>query len=308
MQNENIKIIQVPITKLKPSKYNPRKWSREAKDQLKQSIKNFGVVDPLISNCAPSRKNILVGGHFRLAVLKELGYKEVPVVYVNIPDIEREKELNIRLNKNQGEFDLELLAEFDETFLATLGFDSEALDTIFEIDEDPEKFDLKKELEKLDIKKVEAKTGDLFALGEHRLLVGDSMNEADMLKLMNGEKADFCLTDPPYLLDYLHGKKKNKKNEGFGYKRDRRYLGTDTLPDDFTEKWMGNIAKIAKEDFHIICYENWKNIRTIWAEMEKHWKVKNMIAWHLPNRTQGFAGKYKFFSKHDIAMCWFKSR
>lgn len=49
-------------------------------------------------------------------------------------------------------------------------------------------------------------------------------------------------------------------------------------------------------------YENWKNIRTIWNEMEKYWRVKNMIVWHLPNRTQGFAAKYKFFSKHDIAM------
>ncbi|MEK7167885.1 MAG: DNA methyltransferase, partial [Patescibacteria group bacterium] len=87
-----------------------------------------------------------------------------------------------------------------------------------------------------------------------------------------------------------------------GNKRDRRYLETDSLPPDFTEKWMGNIAKIAKENFHIICYENWKNIRTIWNEMEKHWKVRNMIVWHLPNRTQGFSAKYKFFNKHDIAM------
>jgi len=49
---------------------------------------------------------------------------------------------------------------------------------------------------------------------------------------------------------------------------------------------MGNIAKVAKPDFAIICYENWKNIRTIWGEMEKHWKVKNMIVWHLPNRIR----------------------
>lgn len=65
---------------------------------------------------------------------------------------------------------------------------------------------------------------------------------------------------------------------------------------------MGNIAEVAKENFHIIVYENWKNLRIIWGEMEKYWKVKNMIVWHLPNRTQGFAAKYKFFSKHDIAM------
>ena len=143
----------------------------------------------------------------------------------------------------------------------------------------------------------------MYDLDESRLMCGDSTIEADMLKLMGGEKADMCLTDPPYILDYLHGKKKNGNAvTGFGAKRDRRYLETDSLPDNFTELWMGNIAKVAKADFHIICYENWKNIRTIWGEMEKHWKVKNMIVWHLSNRVQGFAGKYKFFSKHDIAM------
>lgn len=120
---------------------------------------------------------------------------------------------------------------------------------------------------------------------------------------MNGEKADMCFTDPPYILDYLHGKKKHGKAvTGFGAKRDRRYLETDVLPPDFTEKWMGNIAKIQNENFSIIVYENWKNLRTIWGEMEKYWKVKNMLVWHLYNRHQGFSAKYKFFSKHDIAM------
>jgi len=121
--------------------------------------------------------------------------------------------------------------------------------------------------------------------------------------LLNNEMADMVCTDPPYLLDYLHGKKKKgKATEGFGYKRDRKYLETDVIPEDFTELWMKNISEVAKPDFHIIVYENWKNLRLIWAEMEKYWKVKNMIVWHLPNRNQGFAPKYKFFSKHDIAM------
>ncbi len=120
---------------------------------------------------------------------------------------------------------------------------------------------------------------------------------------MGKEKADFCFTDPPYLLDYLRGKKRRgKATEGFGYKRDRKYLETDVLPPDFTERWMANIHRVLKKNSHIIVFENWKNIRIIWGEMEKYWKVKNMLIWHLPNRTQGFAGKYKFFSKHDIAM------
>jgi len=113
-----------------------------------------------------------------------------------------------------------------------------------------------------------------------------------------------CFTDPPYILDYLKGKTKQKDGvtTGFGAKKNRRYLETDSLPDNFTELWMSNINKIAKEDFAIIVYENWKNLRIIWGEMEKYWRVKNMIVWHLPNRVQGFSAKHKFFNKHDIAM------
>jgi DNA modification methylase len=236
-------------------------------------------------------------------VAKELGYETVPVVYVDIPDISKEKELNLRLNKNTGEFDWDLLAKFDESFLSDVGFSTDELDDIFKLDISPEEFNLEKELQKLNIQEINTKKGDIYALGDSRLMCGDSTIEEDFLKLMNGEKADMCMTDPPYILDYLHGKKKNGKAvTGFGAKRDRRYLETDSLPPDFTEKWMGNINKIQKEHFSIIVYENWKNLRTIWGEMEKYWKVKNMIVWHLPNRHQGFSAKYKFFSKHDIAM------
>lgn len=297
------KIVMVKASALKPSKYNPRTWSDEAVAGLTESIKRYGLVDPILVNGAENRNNIVIGGHFRLKVAKDLGLKEVPVVYLDIPDEAKEKELNLRLNKNQGDWDYELLAEFDESLLADVGFDSEELDELFEIDlEEPDTFDLEKELKKLDIKKVVAQKGDVYQLGESRLMVGDSTIEADILKLMNGQKADLCLTDPPYILDYLHAKRGGKPVTGFGAKKNRRYLETDELPDDFTELWMANIAKVAKPDFSIIVYENWKNLRIIWGEMEKYWKVKNMIVWHLPNRHQNFASKYKFFSKHDIAM------
>ncbi len=303
MQEKNIQIEYVSIDTLKPYEKNPRKWSDEATEQLKESVKRFGLVDPLVANQAKGREGVVLGGNFRLKILEEMGIKQVPVVFVNISDSEKEAELCIRLNKNQGSFDNELLAEFDENLLSDIGFSSEELDDVFEIETEPEKFDLKKELNKLNIKEIKMKKGEVWQLGDCRMMVGDSTVESDMLKLMDGEKADMCLTDPPYILDYLKGKKKNgKPTEGFGYKRDRKYLETDVLPDDFTEKWMANIAKIQKESFSIICYENWKNLRIIWGEMEKYWKIKNMIVWHLPNRTQGFAAKYKFFSKHDIAM------
>lgn len=302
MLKEKLKVQYVPIEDLKPADYNPRVWSEKAIADLKKSIKRFDMVDPLVVNRAENRRNVVIGGHFRLKVAKDLGYTKMPVVYLNIPDLEKEKELNIRLNKNLGEFNWDLLAKFSEDFLADVGFSSEELDQVFEIDESPEEFDLQKELDKLDIKKIEIKKGDVWRLGEHKMMCGDSTIESDVLKLMDKEKANMCLTDPPYILDYLNAKRHGKAVTGFGAKKNRRYLETDVLPPDFTEKWMANVAKVQKEDFSIICYENWKNIRTIWNEMEKHWKVKNMIVWHLPNRVQGFAAKYRFFNKHDIAM------
>lgn len=301
--NNKQTIVMAKASSLKASTYNPRKWDQSAIDGLTESIKRFGLVDPLLVNGSKVRKNIVIGGHFRLKVAKDLGFKEVPVIYLDIPDEAKERELNLRLNKNQGDWDYELLAEFDESLLADVGFDSEELDSIFDIDVDePDSFDLEKELEKLDITKITVQKGEVYQLGESRLMCGDSTIAEDFDKLMNGEQADMCMTDPPYILDYLHAKRGGKPVTGFGAKKNRRYLETEELPDDFTELWMANIAKHAKPDFSIIVYENWKNLRTIWGEMEKYWKVKNMIVWHLANRHQNFASKYKFFSKHDIAM------
>jgi len=302
--DKNIQIVEVPINELRASEYNPRKHSKEQADQLKESIRRFGMVDPVICNNTPERKNVIIGGHFRVEIAKELKMATVPVVYIQIADLTKEKELNIRLNKNTGEFDLDLLAEFDEKFLADIGFDSENLDDIFPSEENVEQFDLEKELEKLNIQNITVQKGDIYELDGSRIMCGDSTVESEMIKLMGDDRADMCLTDPPYILDYLKGKTKQKDGvtTGFGAKKNRRYLETDVLPDNFTELWMGNISKVAKENFAIIVYENWKNIRTIWDEMEKHWKVKNMIVWHLPNRVQGFSAKYRFFNKHDIAM------
>jgi len=301
--NEKLKVEYITVKDLKPSDYNPRKWDDKAVSDLTESIKKYGLVDPLLVNSAENRKNVLIGGHFRLKVAKDLGYKKVPVVYINIPDIEKEKELNIRLNKNLGEFDFELLAKFDENFLSSVGFSSEELDDIFEIDVTPEQFDLAKELQKLKIEKIETQKGTIWELGDSRLMCGDSTIEADVLKLMNGEKADMCLTDEPYLISYLFGKKKHGKAvTGFGAKRDRRYLETESLPENFMDLWMINISKIQKPDFSIISFENWKNLPRMWDAMSKFWKIRNLIIWRCPNRMQGFAAKYKFFNKYDIAL------
>lgn len=298
-----LNIVYVPINYLKPSAYNPRKWNESQITTLKESITRFGLVDPVLCNSSPERNNIVIGGHFRLKVAKELGIKEIPVVYIDIPDIEKEKELNVRLNKNLGEFDFELLKDFGEAFLEDVGFNSEELDTIFAEEVIEEQFDLEKELKKMDINNISVKKGDIYELDGSRLMCGDSTVEGQWDTLCGDDRADMCFTDPPYILDYLHGKTRHgEATTGFGSKKNRRYLETESLPDNFTDLWMANIAKIQKKDFSIIVYENPKNLRTIWNALEIHWKYRNTIIWHLPNRMQGFSAKYKFFNKYDFAI------
>lgn len=101
----------------------------------------------------------------------------------------KEKELNLRLNKNTGEFDWDLLAKFDESFLSEVGFSTDELDDIFKLDISPEEFNLEKELQKLNIQKINTQKGDVYALGESRLMCGDSTIEEDFLKLRSGGKA-----------------------------------------------------------------------------------------------------------------------
>lgn len=298
-----LEVRYVPVTDLIENTYNPKKFSAEALTGIKESITRFGFADPLVVNSHKERQNILIGGHARLRVAKELGFETVPVVYVSLIEA-KERELNLRLSKNQGAFDLELLAQFDMTLLKDIGFNSEELDDIFAVDPTPEQFDLKKELAKLNIENVTVKHGDRYEIDGSILMCGDSTVEADMLKLMEGAKADMVMTDPPYILDYLKGKTKQKDGitEGFGAKKNRIYIGTETLPENFSDLWMANVAKVQKEDFSIIIFEHPKNLRTIWNALEKHWRYRGTIVWHVPNRMQGFSGKYKFFNKHDIAL------
>lgn len=127
-------VIYVPLKELKPAEYNPRKMSKKQAKDLRESIKRFGLVDPLIVNKYPGRENIIIGGHQRLNIALELGYKEVPVIYVDLPE-DKERELNLRLNKNLGDWDWQKLADFDIDLLVDVGFDANELAKRFDIGE-----------------------------------------------------------------------------------------------------------------------------------------------------------------------------
>ncbi len=276
-----LRIEHVSIATLKPAEYNPRTWDKKAENQLKESITSFGIVEPLIVNSAPERKGVVIGGHFRLSIIKQLGIEIVPVLYINIPDLEREKQLNLRLNKNRGAWDETLLEKFDETFLSAAGFTSEELDDIFTIDITPKPFDLEEEVANLDHKRLNVEKGDMYDLSGSRLVCGDPTIGAHMRTLIGKNKVDLCLTSPPYL---LHGRRK-KSNVVSS-----------------TPRWMAHVQAAAKDDFHIIVFEDWQHIRHISDEMEKYWQVKNMLVWHVGNRGPSYSANYKFSAPRAIAM------
>lgn len=128
-------IFEIDINLLVPAEYNPRKLSAKQEKEIKRSISKFGVVEPVVVNKNENRKNVIIGGHQRVFILKKMGYKTAPCVFVDL-EIEKEKELNIRLNKNTGEFDLDiLLSEFEKFDLIDFGFDELELG----IEDEPEK-------------------------------------------------------------------------------------------------------------------------------------------------------------------------
>tara|TARA_R100001594_G_scaffold90734_1_gene125120 strand:- start:479 stop:1615 length:1137 start_codon:yes stop_codon:yes gene_type:complete len=205
------KIIQRDIESLIFAEYNPRQLTQDQYKHLKDSITRFGLVDPIIVNKNKERKNIIVGGHQRVKVAKDLKIKKVPVLEIDLT-YEKERELNVRLNKNTGEWDYDNLANFfDMDELTDWGFS----------DDDLKLFDLEEEIKEGlvdddDVPEVEesiCKAGDLWLLGEHRLLCGDATKKEDVELLMDGQKADLTLTDPPYNLNYKYNSYNDNKDK-----------------------------------------------------------------------------------------------
>lgn len=200
-------IEKLRLEALKPAEYNPRKDLKPGDpeyEKLKRSIEQFGYVEPVIWNKTTGH---VVGGHQRLKVMLDLGFTDVECVVVEL-DEAKEKALNVALNKISGDWDKDKLAlviadiqasDFDVAFT---GFDPAEIDELFKdtlkdgIHED--EFDVDAELEK----PVFSKLGDVWTLGRHRLVCGDSTKAETYDALMDGKKANLCVTDPPYNVNY----------------------------------------------------------------------------------------------------------
>ena len=200
-------IEKIKIEKLNPAKYNPRKDLKAGDpeyEKLKKSIETFGYVEPIIWNKGTGN---IVGGHQRLKILIDQGQTEVDCVVVDMDESE-EKALNVALNKVSGDWDLPKLADLIEQLDADMfdisltGFDMAEVDDLFskvhdkEIEEDD--FDIDAALEEPTI----SKQGDIWLLGNHRLICGDSTKAETYERLMDGKQANLCVTDPPYSVNY----------------------------------------------------------------------------------------------------------
>lgn len=198
-------IKELPLKELKPAAYNPRKKLKKGDkeyEKIKQSLLKFGYVDPIIVN----EDLTVIGGHQRLTVLKDLDYETAKCVIVDLPK-EDEKALNIALNKITGQWDEALLADLlldlqeSDFNLDLTGFEPPEIDDILsnihdkELSED--EFDVEEELKKPTV----TRRGDIWQLGKHRVICGDSTKSESYDQLLGDKKANLVVTDLPYNVD-----------------------------------------------------------------------------------------------------------
>lgn len=200
-------IVKVDINELISPEYNPRQITDDEMEKLKNSINEFGYIAPIIVN---KHNNHIVGGNQRYEALKSLGYTDVDVIFIDESDSNREKAINIALNKISGEWDFVKLAdilddlELNDFNISLIGFDKPELEN-FGIGEDQTEHEqvevVEDDYDEPDDLEITVQTGDIYILGNHRLMCGDSTKTEDVTLLMEWKQADMVFTDPPYDLE-----------------------------------------------------------------------------------------------------------
>jgi DNA modification methylase len=270
-----MKIKKIDINKLQPASYNPRQISTKQYKDLKESIRKFDLVDPIIVN---KNGNVVIGGHQRLKVCKDLKHTEIDCVVLDLTK-EEERELNIRLNKSGGEFDMDILAnEFEIEELKDWGFKEIELglniDKIVEGNTEDDHIP--------EVKESRVKLGDVWELGKHRLMCGDSTKESDVKKLMNGEKAELLHADPPYGM----GKEKD------GVLNDNLYK--EKL-DTFQLEWFKTFRPYLDDNGSCYIWGNAQDLWRLWYSLLKDTErltFRNEIVW-----DKGFAQQFAQMTK-----------
>ena len=270
------------VSALIPAPYNPREMTEKQVKDLETSLERFNLADPIVINT----DNTIIGGHQRINIYKAHGKMEVEVD-VRIPSRkltpEEEKELNLRLNRNLGQWDLDALANFDEELLKDVGFESKELDRIFQLDTKPEDDDIPEKPPAV------CKLGDLWQLGRHRILCGDSTDREQVLRLMDGKNADMVFTDPPYGVGYEGGSSNEKKRE--------KLQGDDTA--DLYYPTLQMVSQFSNDDVAVyLWFAGMEMLAVIQAVIQADFQVRNLMIWHKLKAHYGsLSAQYK--QKHE---------
>lgn len=289
--NTKMDLKMVDINAIIPYEKNPRKNS-VAVDKVAASIKEFGFQQPIVVDA----EGVIIVGHTRHKAALKLGLTEVPVVYaVNLTD-EQVKAYRLADNKTAefAEWDADLLAgELLE--LTTLDFDMVQFGFEAPAEAEEDSFDLEKELG--DITEPVTKLGDIWQLGKHRLMCGDSTDKETVEKLMGGVKADLFLTDPPYNVDYV-GKTKDAlkiQNDKMGNDRFSAFLVDAFAAADHVMK-PGAVFYIWHAD------SEGYNFRG--ACQDVGWQVRQCLIW---NKNTMVMGRQDYHWKHEPCLYGWKS-
>jgi DNA modification methylase len=269
------------INEISSAKYNPRKITDEAMGRLTKSLAEFGNIQPITWNV---RTGNVVGGHQRLKVYKAMGKTEVDVWAVDL-DEQKEKAANIALNKLSGEFDMPMLKDILEE-IDTGDLDMEitgfGMDEIALMMEDAHPEVTEDEVPEVPVDAI-TKPGDLWILGEHRVLCGDSTKAEDVARLMNGEKADMVFTDPPYGFNYI------KKSNGESIENDG---------DEFAQVIKDAISNV-KVDTAYICGDS-KTAKKFLDATSGLGTPKNCIVWIKPIQHR----MHRYEPCHEFIWYW----
>jgi DNA modification methylase len=284
-------ITETKLSDLIFAEYNPRQLSNDQFKQIKDSITRFGIVDPIIVNSNKDRKNIIIGGHQRVKVALEMGIDSVPCHFIDLTR-DKERELNVRLNKNTGEWDWSILAtEFDVEELTEWGFSEDE----FSFPDPTPVEGLTDEDAVPEVEESITKPGDLWILGEHRVLCGDATISTDVEKLMDGQKADMVFTDPPWNVNYGAVDKNNAQ----GYKP--RTILNDQMETgafkDFMSSAFAMMALASRSGcptYVVMSAQEWGNLMLELHENGYHWS--STIIWnkdHLVLSRKDYHTKYE---------------
>lgn len=276
-----MKVQNIKIEVIKPYEKNTKKHPETQIKNIAESIKQFGFIQPVVLD----NNNEIVIGHGRYLASQLLGYEEIPCVFVDNLSEEQVRKLRILDNKlNESEWDDDLLrleledldfGDFDVDF----GLDFEEQEKEIIEDEAPE---VDEENEPI------CKLGDIWQLGEHRLMCGDSTKEEDVAKLMNGEKADMVFTDPPYGYEYQSNMRTKSKK-------------FDVLVNDDKILDFMPIIKDRCKGFVFVC-TTWKVLDKWLPLFKKYFDLSNMIIW---DKGGGGIGdlEHTFSTDYEIILC-----